>query len=117
MDNELQKNAKIELDRLLGDRYSLKATIDLYEMENLTEREKEILRYGFEEGRKCELLVTLYDLFNGNRDAMKYVSDRVTQRVDELKLLIEDKDYSNLAKYLKQFRNNDLVSSHDSEKT
>jgi len=117
MDKKLQKNAKIKLDRLLGDRYSLKACIDLYEMENLTDREKEILQYGFEEGRKCELLVTLYDLFNGNKDAMKYVSDRVTQRIDELKLLIEDKDYSNLAEYLKQFRKNGFVCNHDDEKT
>jgi cell division protein FtsA len=58
----------------------------------------------FEEGRKCELLAVLYDLFNGDKDGMKYVSDRVVQKIDELKVLIEDKEYSNLAEYLKGFR-------------
>lgn len=82
-------------------------------MENLTEREKEILQYGFEEGRKCELLVTLYDLFNGDKDAMKYVSDRVTQRVDELKTLIEDKNYLHLAEYLHHFRKSNLTGNQN----
>lgn len=103
MDESL-KTAKNELERLLSDRYSLKSTIDLYEEKNLTPREKEILQYGFEEGRKCELLVVLYDLLNDDKDGTKYVSDRVVQKIDEMKVLIEDKEYSNLAAYLKRFR-------------
>lgn len=102
--DEIQKAAKIELERLLSERYSLKSTIDLYEVKDLTQREMKILQYGFEEGRKCELLAVLYDLFNGDKDGMKYVSDRVVQKIDELKVLIEDKEYSNLAEYLKGFR-------------
>lgn len=103
MDESLKK-AKTELEKLLNERYSLKSTIDLYQTKDLTQREKEILQYGFEEGRKCELLVVLYDLLSGDKDEMKYVSDRVVQKIDELKVLIEDKEYSNLAEYLKRFR-------------
>jgi hypothetical protein len=45
--DEMQKAAKIELERLLSERYSLKSTIDLYEVRDLTQREMEILQYGF----------------------------------------------------------------------
>jgi hypothetical protein len=102
--DEIQKTAKVELEKLLNERYSLKSTIDLYEAKDLTQREREILQYGFEEGRKCELLVVLYDLFSGDKDGMKYVSDRVVQKIDELKVLIGDSEYSNLSEYLKGFR-------------
>ena len=102
--DDIQKTAKIELERLLNERYSLKSTIDLYELKDLTPREKEILEYGFKEGRKCELLVVLYDLFSNDKDSMKYLSDRIGQKIDELQVLIEDKEYPNLAEYLSGFR-------------
>lgn len=102
--DEIQKTAKSELEKLLSERYSLESTIGLYEEKDMTPREKEILKYGFGEGRKCELLVVLYDLFNDDQDGVKYVSDRVVQKIDELKVLIEDPEYSNLTEYLKRFR-------------
>jgi len=98
------KTARSELTKLISERYSMGATIDLYEMENLTDREKEILRYGFTEGAKSELLVVLYSLLEGGKDGTKFITDRVVQKIDELKILIEDPDYKNLAEYLKEIR-------------
>jgi hypothetical protein len=98
------KTARSELTKLISERYSIKATIDLYQVENLTKREKEILQYGFEEGAKCELLVLLYSLLEGGKDGTKFIADRVVHKVDELKVLIEDPDYIELAEYLRSLR-------------
>lgn len=102
--NEILLAAKMQLEKLLTERYSLKSTIDQYEVKDLTQREKEILEYGFEEGRKTELLVVLYDLLSRDKDGMKYVADRVGQKIFELRVLVEDMDYSDLAQYLKGLR-------------
>ena len=96
--------SKTELFKLISERYSIPSTIDLYEMRSLTKREKEILRYGFEEGGKSELLVVLSSLLDGKRDGTEFVASRVVQKIEELKILLEDPDYKNLAEHLKSIR-------------